>query len=797
ILLIGNFPTRWKTAVVIPILKPGKDPTLPASYRPISLLSSLSKIAEQVILTRFNDHLNENNLLCPKQFGFRPKLSTTHQLVRVTEYITEGFTKKQKTGAVFLDIQKAFDRVWKDGLIHKLIALNTPQYLVEIFDSYLTNRSFRVRVKDELSDQKIIQAGVAQGSKVGPVLFSCYINDIPKQFNTLLCMYADDTAILAQNKNPNYIQLALNRHLATIEDWFHKWKIAINAGKTEAIMFCKNIKNLNFPQLKINNIQIPWSQECKYLGVILDRKLTWKPHFLYTKKKFRNTARKFYPLISLNSKMHRDNKMLIYTAYLRPILTYAAPVWGYAAKSNIKILENRQRIRNSSLPLYPRTSSFLHTQRNQQNNRWKTTYDPIYKRHANRLTNEIKRDIEKYNQDTWTDWLISLNPEDLSIYDATRKFTKKYIQVPPILDTDGLKYTPLGKANAFKYSLENSFQTNPEPYNNNHISFVNKKVRNYLAQKKNDNCIKLTSPQEIISITKKINARKATGPDGIPNKALKMLPMNAITYITKIFNRCLQFHYFPPSWKIAHVLMFPKLGQNHKLPGNYRPISLLSNLGKIYEKVILSRLKDHCGELNIIPDEQYGFRPQHGCIHQLLRVTNTITHGFNNKYYTGGVFLDARKAFDRMWHKGLIYKLIANNLPCYLIDIITHYLQDRTFQVKINSILSEPGNIKAGTPQKSILSPLLYTIYTADFPKQNFIINCFFADDTAILVQGSTTKFIIKTLQKGLNEIENWCTLWRIAINTEKTKPTQSCSAKEIPKKLASVTFFNENLSWS
>ncbi|GBN53794.1 RNA-directed DNA polymerase from mobile element jockey [Araneus ventricosus] len=344
ILLIGHFPTRWKTAVVIPILKPGMDPTLPASYRPISLLSSLSKIAEQVILTRFNDHLNENNLLCPEQFGFRPNLSTTHQLVRVTEYITEGFTKKQKTGAVFLDIQKAFDRVWKDGLIHKLITLNTPQYLVKIFDSYLTNRSFRVRVKDELSEQKIIQAGVAQGSKLGPVLFSCYINDIPKQFNTLLCMYADDTAILAQNKNPNYIQLALNRHLATIEDWFHKWKIAINAGKTEAVMFCKNIKNLNFPQLKINNIQIPWSQECKYLGVILDRKLTWKPHFLYTKKKFRNAARKFYPLISRNSKMHRDNKMLIYTAYLRPILTYAAPVWGYAAKSNIKILESQQNI---------------------------------------------------------------------------------------------------------------------------------------------------------------------------------------------------------------------------------------------------------------------------------------------------------------------------------------------------------------------------------------------------------------------------------------------------------------------
>ncbi|GBO21206.1 RNA-directed DNA polymerase from mobile element jockey, partial [Araneus ventricosus] len=240
IMSFGYFPTRWKTATVIPILKPGKDPTVPDSYRPISLLPTFSKIAEHFILIRLNEHLEVNNVLIPEQFGFRKNLSTTHQLLRVTEYITEGFSNKQKTGAVFLDIQKAFDRVWQDALIYKLINYNTPNYLIKIFTSYLYNRKFAVRVNKELSNFKNINAGVAQGSKCGPILFALFINDIPKQFNTLLSIFADDTAILARNKNHNFIRIALNRHLKTLEEWFLKWKIQINASKTEAILFTKS-----------------------------------------------------------------------------------------------------------------------------------------------------------------------------------------------------------------------------------------------------------------------------------------------------------------------------------------------------------------------------------------------------------------------------------------------------------------------------------------------------------------------------------------------------------------------------
>ncbi|GBM84859.1 RNA-directed DNA polymerase from mobile element jockey [Araneus ventricosus] len=341
---IGHFPTKWKTATVIPILKPGKDPTQPTSYRPISLLSAISKIAEHIILDRLQSHLEMNNILCPEQFGFRKNLSTTHQLIRVVEFIEEAFNTKQKTGAVFLDIQKTFDRVWQDALIHKLINYNTPNYITKIIQNYLVNRNFMVKVNNEFSDIKRINAGVAQGSKLGPILFSLFINDIPKQHNTMVCMYADDTAILVKHKNPNFIHLALTKHLQTLEAWFRKWKIELNVSKTESIMFSKCRNNSKFRPPKINNKSIDWSQECKYLGVILDRKLSWKPHFIYIKNKFRELTRKFFPLISRNSKMSRENKILIYASYLRPVLTYACPVWGYAPNYILKIIATQQNI---------------------------------------------------------------------------------------------------------------------------------------------------------------------------------------------------------------------------------------------------------------------------------------------------------------------------------------------------------------------------------------------------------------------------------------------------------------------
>ncbi|GBM21403.1 putative RNA-directed DNA polymerase from transposon X-element [Araneus ventricosus] len=135
ILKLQYFPNQWKIAIVAPILKPGKNSKDPSSYRPISLLSSLSKIAEAVILRRLVEATEDQ--LIHFQSGFRKNLSTVQQLLRITEVIREGMDEGWDTGAVFLDIAKAFDRVWTDGLVYKLIELRVPGSIVRLIATYL------------------------------------------------------------------------------------------------------------------------------------------------------------------------------------------------------------------------------------------------------------------------------------------------------------------------------------------------------------------------------------------------------------------------------------------------------------------------------------------------------------------------------------------------------------------------------------------------------------------------------------------------------------------------------------
>ncbi|GBM52853.1 RNA-directed DNA polymerase from mobile element jockey [Araneus ventricosus] len=249
-----------------------------------------------------------------------------------------GFEKGECCGTVFLDVQKAFDRVWIQGLIHKLIRYKTPPHLLQLLKSYVEERKFAVKIGNSISEAKIMRAGIPQGGKISRVLYSLYVNDIPKTHKTLLGMYADDTAILAKNKIHKYTAAALNQHLAKLDYWFLKWKIALNINKTEAVYFAKG-RRKHKPIVKIENQMITWSQQGKYLGVILDEILTWKNHITTIQTKFRAASRKLFPLIARDSEMSRKYKLLVYTAILHPMITYRCPIWGAAAKSNIRKLE--------------------------------------------------------------------------------------------------------------------------------------------------------------------------------------------------------------------------------------------------------------------------------------------------------------------------------------------------------------------------------------------------------------------------------------------------------------------------
>jgi hypothetical protein len=160
LLTIGYFPLSWKKAIIILLNKPGKDKSNPENYRPISLLSAFSKLFEKSIQSHLLEYLNSIEAIPKFQFGFKSHHSTSQQLLRLTETINNSFENKNHTGAVFLDIVKAFDRFWHDGLFYKLKCVIIPKYILHILKSFLDDRCFVVRINDTQSSCRPIQAGV-------------------------------------------------------------------------------------------------------------------------------------------------------------------------------------------------------------------------------------------------------------------------------------------------------------------------------------------------------------------------------------------------------------------------------------------------------------------------------------------------------------------------------------------------------------------------------------------------------------------------------------------------------------
>jgi hypothetical protein len=225
---------------VITILKPGKDPSLPSSYRPISLLDRFGKVFEGILLSRILNEVSGRGLLRDEQFGFRPKHSTTLQLARLIERATGSFGKKGLTSAIFLDVAKAFDTVLVDGLLFKLTALNPPSYLVKTIPSYLHNRTLKAAFLTATSTRCCKRAGVAQGGLFSAVLFCLYVNDMPVPSRHVeLGLYEDDTAIIATSRKSALLSSYLESHLSDLVRWLREWRIAINVSKTNAMLFAK------------------------------------------------------------------------------------------------------------------------------------------------------------------------------------------------------------------------------------------------------------------------------------------------------------------------------------------------------------------------------------------------------------------------------------------------------------------------------------------------------------------------------------------------------------------------------
>jgi len=197
---IGYFPQKWKKSIIIMIPKPEKDKTQP-SYRPISLLTCLSKLFEKGLLLRISPHLKTHNTLPSYQFDFPAKHGAIEQVNRITTEIRTAFEHREYCTALFLDVAQAFDRVWLDGLMFKINKL-LPQNIHKLLKSYLDKRVFAVRCSSSTSSDFTIEAGVPQGSVLGPILYTLYTADIPTNYQLTIFTFADDTAIISRSRCP-------------------------------------------------------------------------------------------------------------------------------------------------------------------------------------------------------------------------------------------------------------------------------------------------------------------------------------------------------------------------------------------------------------------------------------------------------------------------------------------------------------------------------------------------------------------------------------------------------------------
>ena len=385
------FPNQWKHAEVIAIHKPGKDPSTPASYRPISLLSSISKILERVVLERINDHLDDNNILPKQQFGFRPKFSTVHQLNRIVKQVKSKLKTKESTGMLLMDVEKAFDRVWHNGLIYKMMKYNFPHRIIKFIYSFLNNRKFHVQVIGKKSQTKIINFGVAQGAVLSPTLYNIYTSDIPKQLNNAeLALFADDTAIFSSSRFSSIIINSLKSSMTRLHRYFLKWKIKLNTSKTEAIFFTRRrTRELPGSTITIGNETISWKTEAKYLGMIFDKTMTLNKHVDYAIAKSNKIAQILFPLINRSSNLDHWNKMMVYKQIIRPALTYGCPLFHHIAPTNIKkmqVFQNKILKMILDLPTFTSTSH-IH----------EVTEMPFIKEYSTKLNETFNNRLHFYN----------------------------------------------------------------------------------------------------------------------------------------------------------------------------------------------------------------------------------------------------------------------------------------------------------------------------------------------------------------------------------------------------------------
>ncbi len=338
----GVFPDMLKSAKIRPIHK-AESRKLLTNYRPISILSPISKILERIVFNQLITFLSANNILYKYQFGFRKNHSTELALVEISDLIYKALDSSEFFFSLYLDLSKAFDTVNFDILLHKLDHYGIRGLGNQWLRSYLHNRSQCVEIDGQLSEPLTPICGVPQGSILGPLLFLIYINDLP---NTSECLnfrlFADDTKIYLSNSSLINIQETISSELPKVTNWLHANKLSLNVKKTKFVLF-KDPHKVEPFILNVNLADSIIEREvfAKHLGVYFDADMSWVTH---TKSVSTKVSKAIGTLYKIKNYVNIQILRSIYYAIVYPHLHYGILSWGAASApttNHIQVRQNR------------------------------------------------------------------------------------------------------------------------------------------------------------------------------------------------------------------------------------------------------------------------------------------------------------------------------------------------------------------------------------------------------------------------------------------------------------------------
>lgn len=337
----GVFPDLMKLSKIVPLFKSGEKSNI-SNFRPISILPTLSKVFEKIMLNQLLEHFQNNDLLHSQQFGFRKGRSTTDAASEFIKYIYEMWNNSCDAIGIFCDLSKAFDCVEHRTLLLKLEHYGLTSNALNLISSYLSNRMQSVVINGTKSNGTEIKLGVPQGSILGPFLFLVYMNDLPciVENNCKIVLFADDTSLIFQvdRKTMNFDYI--NDTLAKISNWFTVNNLLLNSNKTKCIRFAlPNVKLASTVNIKLNDEYLELIDKTTFLGLTVDKNLQWSPHISSLAKKLSSAI---YAIRKIRQLTDVETARLVYFSNFHNIMSYGILVWGKAADiQTIFVLQKR------------------------------------------------------------------------------------------------------------------------------------------------------------------------------------------------------------------------------------------------------------------------------------------------------------------------------------------------------------------------------------------------------------------------------------------------------------------------